>query len=369
MKKSSVAEDVSELLKKRMNRLLEALPGDFEAALLQTETSRFYYLDFDAGDAGTVLVLPHKWVYLIDGRYIESARDKVSHAEVVLEKDLYKQLGEILAEAGVRKVYLENRISLDLCGKVKEKLPNVSVDASPVLSEAITDLRKIKDVEEIGRMRKAQAVTDACFEYILPRIEAGRREIDLALEMEMFMRSHGAEHVAFETIFVSGKNTSLPHGHPGDTTLAPGDLITMDFGAKVQGYCADMTRTVALAEPGEDKREVYDVVLRAHMAGLGAVRGGKAGNEVDAVARKVLEQAGFGENFSHGLGHAVGIEIHEDPRFSPKCSEIVRAGMMMTVEPGCYLAGRFGCRIEDTVLVTEDGCEPLPKSPKELMVL
>ncbi len=357
------------MLKKRIERLLAALPGDFEAALIQTEVSRFYLLDFDAGDAGVVVLLPNKLVYIIDSRYIETAQKEVQNAEVVLEKDRFAQVAEVLKAAGVHKVHLETGIPLSLYEKNREKLPGFTFDISNTLTGRLEAQRAIKDEEEQDRMRKAQAVTDACFEHILPQIQLGAREVDLMLEMERFMRSNGAEKVAFDTIFVAGPNGSQPHGVPGHYTLQKGDLITLDFGARYKGYCSDMTRTVALGEPGEEKREIYALVLKAHMAGLAAVKDGCRAKQVDATARDLIKAAGFGEYFGHGLGHSVGIEIHEDPRFAPSSEATVHSGMMMTIEPGVYLPGRFGCRIEDTVLVTADGCSPLPKSPKKLIVL
>ncbi len=358
-----------EFLQSRHTRLREALPADFEAALLQTEASRFYLLDFDAGDAGTLLLLPDRAVYIIDSRYLESAEREVDCAEVVLQGDLYRQIADLCKEAGVQNIALETHITIEQLNKNREKMPGLSLSPSPALSREIERMRRIKDAEEIGRIRKAQAVTDDCFAHILPRIQEGAREIDLMLEMERFMRAGGAEQVAFETIFLGGANTSLPHGRPGEYRLKSGDLVTLDFGAKYKGYCSDMTRTVALGEPGERKRQVYDLVLRAHLAGMAAVQAGKTAADVDGVARKMIYEEGFEGRFGHGLGHSLGIEIHEEPRLAPGCRDLLESGMLVTVEPGIYLAGEFGCRIEDTVLVGPAGCEALPVSPKGLLVL
>ena len=360
---------MEQILKSRAEKLLKTLPKNFEAALIQTETSRFYLLDYDAGDAGTLLLLPDRMVYFIDSRYIESARREVTNAEVVLQKELYTQLDGVLHKAGVKKIYLENQISVALLEKNREKLPGFRFDVTSCLSGAIEGLRQIKDAEEIGRIRKAQAITDQCFEHILPFLVPGAREVDVMLEMERFIRANGAEKVAFDTILIAGAKTSLPHGQPGEYRMQKGDFVTLDFGARYRGYCSDMTRTVALGEPGEKKREVYGLVLQAHYEGIRAAKAGRCCRDVDAAARNIIREAGYGEYFGHGLGHGVGIEIHEEPRFSPACEQPVRSGMMMTVEPGVYLPGEFGCRIEDTVLVGQDGCEPLPASPKELIIL
>lgn len=357
------------MLEGRTKRLVEQLPEDFEAALVGTPVNRFYLLDFDAHDAGHLLILPDRMVYIIDSRYIEAARSQVTNAEVLLEKNALAQIGDLLKRAGVKHVMLEDGITLATLTRLNDKIPFVEYDVTSTLSKAFESLRMRKDAEELARMEKAQAITDTCFEHILNHIKVGVREIDLALEMESFMRRDGADGVAFETICVAGPSSSLPHGTPGEYRIQAGDFITMDFGAKYRGYCSDMTRTVALGQPGEEKRRVYDTVLCAHLAGIKAARAGLAGAEVDKVARDIITEAGYGGAFGHGLGHAVGIEVHESPRFSPLCHDIVPAGAVMTVEPGIYLAGRFGCRIEDMVLMTEDGCRPFPTSKKELIVL
>ncbi len=357
------------MLNERAQRLVAALPAGFEAAIIGTEPNRFYLLDFDAGDAGHLLLLRDRLVYIIDSRYIEAANRDIQGAEVVLQQEALDQIYDILKSEGVRKVYLEDGSTIAAWEQMQKKFQGVAFDISGTLRKALAGLRAIKDAEEVARMEEAQRITDACFAHILPFIKPGVREMDLMLEMEHYMRSHGAQKVAFDTICVAGPNTSLPHGEPGAYQLQPGDFITMDFGARYKGYCADMTRTVALGEPGAEKRRVYDVVLRAHLAGLEAARPGMQGSAVDKVARDIIDAAGIDGRFGHGLGHAVGIEIHEQPAFSPKCQDVVQAGMMLTVEPGLYLEGRFGCRIEDTVLLTETGCRPLAKSPKALLVL
>ncbi len=353
----------------RIKRLISTLPHDFEAALIQTRSNRFYFLDFDSDDAGTLLILPTGCYFIVDARYYESAQRHVQSAEVCLQKNLYTQLSELLTKAGVRKISIEQQISLAQFGMLKEKLEAYTLDDTKVLSEAIGHLRAVKDQEELDRIRKAQAVNDACFQHILPKIVPDVTEFELMLEMERFLRSNTAEQVAFDTIVLTGANTSLPHGRPGETKLKCGDFITMDFGAKYRGYCSDMTRTVALGEPSAEQKEVYDVVLQAQLAAVSALRSGLVCCDVDKVARDIIQKAGYGAFFGHGLGHAVGVEIHEEPRLSPLCRQVVKAGMVVTVEPGIYLQGKFGCRIEDTVVVGEEGCTVLPMIEKRLMIL
>lgn len=356
-------------MKERAKKLLEKLPSGFEAALIQTPQNRFYFLDFDSHDAGNLLILPDKMIFIIDSRYIEVASKSIEGVEIVLEENSLQQIKEILQKNNVSKVYVENRITVEQCNTVQNALTEVTIDASATLSKAVDELRAIKDAIEIERMQEAQRITDACFTHILSYIKEGMRELDIMLEMEHFMRSHGAEKVAFDTISVAGTNSSRPHGVPGENTVKKGDFITMDFGANVKGYCTDMTRTVAFGQPTGEQEKIYDMVLRAHLTSMAAVKAGMRGCDVDKVARDIITAEGYGAYFGHGLGHAVGIDIHENPRFSPKCQDVIEAGMMMTIEPGCYLPGKFGVRIEDTVLVTETGCVPLPKSEKNLIIL
>lgn len=353
----------------RAKRLVGGLPQNFEGALLSTRTSVFYLLDFDFEGAGTLVLLPDEMVFIIDSRYIEVAQKNVQGVRLVLEEDALAQTQDLLQEKGARTLYVENAITVKRLAHLKEKLQNVEIISDSTLSDELDKMRAIKDTEEVRRMREAQKITDACFAHILSFIKVGMREVDIMLEMERYMRSHGAEKVAFDTICVAGPNTSMPHGVPGEYEVQQGDFITLDFGAKYKGYCSDMTRTIAVGEPGEEQRKVYDLVLQAHLAGIATARPGVLGRDVDKVARDMIYGAGYEGYFGHGLGHSLGIEIHEDPRFAPKNTTEIREGMMMTVEPGVYLPGRFGCRIEDMVLITAEGCEPLPKSPKELIVL
>ncbi len=353
----------------RIEKLLHGLPNDFEAALIQSTGNRFYLLDFDSHDAGTLLILPNACYFFVDSRYIESANRQVQTAQVVLQNKLYTQLGEVLKKADVKNVYIEQEQSLRQYEALKEQLPDFVWDAGKTLSEAVRHLRAVKDAEELRRIRSAQAITDDCFRHILPHIVQGAREVDLMLEMERYLRANGAEQVAFDTIFLSGANTSLPHGRPGETRLKNGDFITMDFGARYGGYCCDMTRTVALGTPCEEQQHIYKTVLQAQCAALDVLAGGLLCSEVDKVARDLIDKAGYGSNFGHGLGHAMGIEIHEEPRLSPLCKEKLLPGMVMSVEPGIYLPKKFGCRIEDTVVIQDEGCEVLAKSPKELLML
>lgn len=356
-------------MNKRTGKLAAAMGPGFEAALVSTEPNRFYLLGFDSGDAGTVLVIGQKTYYIIDSRYIEIARQKVQDAEVILEAKALEQVRELLDSHGVKRLHMENKATLAYAQSVKNALPGVEVDTSAALSNALDALRAVKDEAEIAAMRRAQAITDDCFEYILPKLKPGVREIDVALEMELFMRRQGAGKLAFPTILIAGSKTSLPHGEPGDNVIRDGDFVTMDYGANVDGYCTDMTRTVAVGHVSAEQKEVYETVLKAQLACCAQAKAGMRGCEVDRIARDIIYGAGYEGCFGHGLGHSVGIEIHENPRYSPTCETVVEPGMLITIEPGIYLEGKFGVRIEDTTIVGENGCEILGRSPKELIVL
>lgn len=357
------------MLNERTQKLVAGMGAGFEAAVISTGENVFYLLGHDFEGAGTLVIFPEEMVFIIDSRYIEVAQQRVKGVRLVLEEDVLPQVLAELQQHKVKKLNAENIITVKQLNDMQKKLQGVEIVADSALSDIITNLRAIKSPEEMERMKKAQRITDDCFTHILGFIKEGMREVDIMLEMEYFMRSHGAEKVAFDTICVAGQNSSMPHGVPGEYRVQKGDFITMDFGAKYEGYCTDMTRTVALGSVSDEQRKVYDTVLQAQLAGIAAAKAGVRGNEVDKVARDIIYAAGYEGRFGHGLGHSLGIEIHEDPRFSPKCTDEIKAGMMMTVEPGIYLPGQFGCRIEDTVIIAEGGCEPLPKSPKELMVL
>lgn len=352
----------------RTNALLARLP-DCEAALISSDANRFYFLGLDTGDAGTVLIMHDKTYFIIDSRYIEIARREIKDAELILEKKRDEQIGNILRSHGVATLYVETSSTLAQIAELRRDLEGVELDCTAKLTTAINAIRSIKSEQEIANMRLAQEVTDRCFTHILPFIKPGVREIDIALEMEMFMRSKGADGIAFNTILVAGQKTSLPHGEPDGNVIVDGGFVTMDFGAKVKGYCTDMTRTVAVGSVTDEMRKVYDTVAAAQMAAIQRAKGGMRGCDVDKISRDIIYEAGYEGCFGHGLGHSLGIEIHENPRYSPMCEDMVRTGMMMTIEPGVYLAGKFGVRIEDTVIVKANEVEVLGSSDKSLIIL
>jgi Xaa-Pro aminopeptidase len=352
----------------RISKLQEALTAN-QAVLLFNEYNRIYFSGFPSS-AGTVIITKNKAFFLIDFRYYEKAKNTVENMDVLLCERLYKQIGDILESQKIKTVFLETEsISVAKYGTLKQSFPLVEISDSPFIENFINKQRSIKDKKELNSIKKAQEITDKTFSYILERIEVGRTEKEIALEMEFFMRKNGAESIAFDTIAISGKNTSLPHGVPTDKKIEKGDFFTMDFGARVDGYCSDMTRTVAVGGVNEKQKFVYDTVLKAQEKALESIKSGVVCKEIDAIARKLIYDSGFAGCFGHGLGHSVGLEIHESPAFNTRDESILQSGTVITVEPGIYIENEFGVRIEDMVYVTENGIINLTKSRKELIIL
>ena len=356
-------------LNNRTNRIFAYWDAPADAALILSEVNRFYYTGFAASD-GALLITRDGALFYTDSRYTEAAEKKLGKDFVRDSAKLYDRLAEVFAEENVKTVAVEaDRVTLSQFEELREKLPDAGWDASAGLSKAINRQRMVKDETEIENIVAAQRIAEAAFDHILGFIKPGLTEKEIALELEYFMLKNGADGLSFETIAVSGANSSLPHGVPGDKPVEIGDFITMDYGALKNGYHSDMTRTVALGTATDEMRRVYDTVLQAQTASLAAIRDGVSGFDADKAARDVIKDAGYGDYFGHGTGHGVGVEIHELPRLSPLYTGELHTGHVVTAEPGIYLPGRFGVRIEDMALVTDDGCENLTRCPKELIVL
>ncbi len=351
----------------RIQELASSLRAD-EAVLILSEPNRLYYTGF-AADNGALWVTADDARLLTDFRYIEAAK-----REATVDSDessrLFRDTIAAVKAKGIQKLYLEDE-TLTVADRraFLRAAEGIELVSDHTLCRLIWAQRRIKDASEIALIKEAQAVTEAGFAYILPRLEAGRTEKDIALELEMFMRKNGADSVAFDFIVASGENGALPHAVPSERTLKTGDFITMDFGATVKGYRSDMTRTVALGAVSDEQRLVYETVLAAQLACLGGLKAGMTGEAGDRLARAVIEEAGYGNAFGHSTGHGVGIDIHEQPRLSPRADELLKVGDVVTVEPGIYLEGRFGVRIEDMVCIAENGVENLTSCEKQLILL
>lgn len=337
-----------------------------DAMLITSEPGEFYAIGFHG--EGVALVTAEASYYFTDSRYIEACRNQVTGCAIAMPQGRgYKtEVQDLVVKHGIQKLGFE-----DGCMPVKEyNAWTGTVRAEFVPANGLLDaLRTYKDAEEIDRMVKAQRIAEKALEEILAFIKPGVTEKEIAAKLEYDMLRFGAEKMSFDPIVASGPNGSMPHAIPGDKPVQNGEFITMDFGCKYGGYCSDMTRTVALGEPTGEMKQVYNTVLKAQLVGIAAARAGAVGADVHAAAAKVIEEAGYGEYFGHGLGHSLGIEIHEDPRFSPTWKHPIQAGAALSVEPGIYLPGKFGVRIEDVVVLTEDGCQDITLAPKELIIL
>lgn len=353
-------------------RLAEKLiQGDkTKAALVHFGVNRRYFTQFQSS-AGELLITADNAYLIVDFRYFEAAGYKAKDCEVIMMESGKNTLGDLIEKLGLKEIYIEmENLSLGVAKRLEKTFENAGAKAiiSDELDKAIMELRIIKTPFEVEKIEAAQKITDETFEHILPFIKEGVTERELALEMEFHMKSLGAEDVAFPSIVVAGKNGSQCHGVPSDNKVQNGDFITMDFGAMLDGFNSDMTRTVAFGEISAEQKKVYDLVLKAHLEVIEKVKPGIPCSDVDKIARDIIEEEYAGK-FEHGLGHGVGYEIHEEPRFSKFDTTPCAAGMVVTDEPGIYLAGQFGVRIEDMLLVTEDGCRSLTKSRKDLIIL
>lgn len=338
-----------------------------DAMLLNSEPGEYYAVGFHG--EGNVVVTAQGCFYFTDSRYIEAANHLITGAEIAMtgrSRNYRAMVQEVVDRCCIRKLgFEEGYLSVADYNLWKEGLTAELVPAQKLVDA----LRAAKDDGEIALMTKAQEITDRAFSEILKFIQPGMTEQEIAAKLQYDMLRFGAEKMSFDPIVVSGPNGSLPHGIPSAKQVQQGEFITMDFGCKYGGYCSDMTRTVALGEPTGEMRKVYQTVLEAQLAGIAVTKAGVPGKSIDAAARKVIEDAGYGEYFGHGYGHSLGIEIHESPNANTREETLLPVGAVVSAEPGIYLPGKFGVRIEDVTVLTADGCMVLTKSPKELIIL
>ena len=355
----------------RIEKLSKALPEGADAALITSDVNRRYFTGLGSS-AGTLLAFRDAAYFIIDFRYIEVAKATVTGARVMLQEKLTEQLDTLLKKHGAQTVAIEtDYLTVGTLEQYRQKLSGYEFLTESTLNDAILSMRSVKEPQELECIQKAQAITDAAFLDILDFIQPGKTEKEIAAYLEYCMRRRGADGLAFETIAAGGPNSAKPHAVPGDRPLQTGDFFTLDYGASWGGYCSDMTRTVAVGEPTEEMRRVYQTVLEAQCLGIRTAQVGVSCRAVDEAARELIYKAGYEGCFGHSLGHSVGLEIHEMPGFSPSIDPqtLCREGMVITVEPGVYLEGRFGVRIEDMVWFAPDGTKDLTNSPKELIIL
>ena len=338
-----------------------------DAMLITSDPGEFYAVGFHG--EGVALITPGKTWYWTDSRYIESAQDLIAGAEVALPpkgKNYYTLVAELVKENSIAKLGFEEQYMSVRAHTGWTKA--VEAEFVPA-SELLTQLRQVKDADELAAMREAQRITDEALLEILNFIKPGLTESEVAARLTYIMARKGAERNSFDPIVACGPNGSKPHAVPGPDVIQDGQFVTMDFGCVVGGYCSDMTRTVAVGQPSEEMEFVYNTVLKAQLAGIAAAHAGVTGKEVHEAGAKVIADAGYGEYFGHGFGHSLGIEIHEDPGFHTRNDKPIPAGALLSAEPGIYLPGRFGVRIEDVIMLTEGGCIDITHSPKQLIVL
>lgn len=350
--------------KEELRQLMENAP--YDALLLTSEVARRYATGFHS-TAGAVYLSAKQAVFFTDFRYAEAARAAVDGFAVCETggKSYAACVNACIEQDGVRTVALEDRTLTHADFAAWQR----ALHAETVcLEDALETLRTCKEDDEIERIVAAQRIAEQAFDEVLNDIKIGVSEKEIAARLTYLMLHYGAENMSFDPIVVSGQNSSKPHGVPTGKPIAAGDFVTMDFGCIYEGYCSDMTRTIAVDHVTDEMQQVYDTVLAAQLAGIARCKAGVSGSDVDAAARQVIENAGYGDAFGHGFGHGVGLEIHEAPTASPRGSEVLPAGAVVTAEPGIYLPGKFGVRIEDMLYVIEDGCINLTEAPKGLMV-
>ena len=351
----------------RIEKVRSALNGLEADALLVTHLPNVAYLTGFTGSNGQILVWDSGAVFLSDGRYRARAHSLVKGAEVeIYDTKLMNSLPGRLAAAGVTRLAFEAG-SMTVRERDENAKALEGVELVPS-SNVVEDMRRTKEPGEIELIQEAVRIGDEAFTWILDRIVPGAVERGLALDLEVYMRRHGAEAISFDPIVGSGPLSAHIHHTPSDRQLEKGDLVLLDFGARYNGYCSDLTRTVVIGPATDEQRDLYALVLAAQAAGIEAIRAGVTGVDADAAAREVMTEGGRGDVFNHGLGHGVGLEIHEDPRLHRISKDTLRAGDVVTVEPGGYLADWGGVRIEDCVLVTDEGARVLGSAPKDTLI-
>ena len=352
---------------KNLDKYLSILTDEVDGLLLTSRYARHYGAEFDIAE-GAAIVTKAGCRYFTDSRYIESAQNSLKGFEVICVDGIgyFKLLNNAIADFGVTTLgYEENYLTVaEFMGY--EKFLNAKLVP---YNKQISGFRGVKEDWELDLMRKAQNITDKAFSEVITRIRVGMTELELQAELIYCLYKNGATGLAFDPIVVSGPNTSLPHGVAGDRVIREGDFITMDFGVLYNGYCSDMTRTVALGYATDEMKKVYETVLEAQLAGIAASKAGVPGKEIDEAARKVITDAGYGPYFGHGYGHSLGLEVHESPSPNAGNAEGMPVNSVASAEPGIYLPGKFGVRIEDVVIFKEDGCEDITHSPKNLIIL
>lgn len=356
---------------KRIEKLRQLLKNNDEAILITNEINVGYFSGFQHSE-GVLLVTSEESCLMVDFRYIVAAQKYADNCRVICFTRLLKDLAVLLKKYSIKSIYLESSdISLARYSALKKAFDEINVDCivSDELDRKISDIRIIKDEAEYNKILRAQQIAEEAYLEVLNFLNPGVTERNIAVELEHLMKQKGAEKVSFDLITITGKKTSLPHGVPSDDVVRDGDFFTMDIGSVYDGYHSDTTRTVAVKSASEEMKKIYDIVLSAQLSALDRIKEGALCSEIDAAARKVIEDEGYGDYFGHSTGHGVGLEIHEAPAVSFRSDTVLKEGMVITDEPGIYLPDKFGVRIEDMVYVTKSGCKNFVTLPKELIIV
>lgn len=357
-----------------MTNYLEERLAKFQAKLAKTDVDgilvtsqkNIYYLTGFWGSAGTVYISNKRRIFLTDARYTQMAREVVKGFDMVETRQPLEEIAKLIQADGVKRLGFDREVSFSFYQSLTEIFAGIEMVPQ---TNFVEDLRMIKDASEIEIIRRACQISDQAFLDVLDFVKPGKTEIEVANFLDFRMREMGSEAVSFDTIAASGYRSAMPHGRASEKIIQSGDALTLDFGCLYNHYVSDMTRTIYIGSVSDQEREIYETVLAANQALIAEAKAGMARSEFDGVPRRVIEAAGYGAYFTHGIGHGMGLDVHEFPYFGATATGQIEAGMVLTDEPGIYLPEKYGVRIEDDLLITETGCEVLTHAPKELIVL
>ena len=353
-------------MNKRVQVFLDKMQEKELDGIIINNLKNVYYLTGFWGSNGTVFISRDRQILVTDARYIIAAKQEVTGFEVFAERDELATIAKIAKDMGLSRIGFEDEISVSYYHRMQAAFEGLELIPQTQFVEA---LRMIKDETEIATIRKACSISDQAFHDALEFIKPGKTEIEIANFLDFRMRELGAAGLSFDTILASGINSSKPHAHPMHKPVELGEAITMDFGCLYEHYVSDMTRTIYLGHVSDEQAEIYNTVLKANQALIDQAKDGLGFRDFDKIPRDIIMEAGYGQYFTHGIGHGIGLDIHEEPYFSQTSTEVIKSGMVLTDEPGIYIEGKYGVRIEDDILITDTGCELLTLAPKELIVI
>ena len=353
-------------MNKRVQAFLDKMQEKELDGIIINNLKNVYYLTGFWGSNGTVFISRDRQILVTDARYIIAAKQEVTGFEIFAERDELATIAKIAKDMGLSRIGFEDEISVSYYHRMQGAFEGLELVPQ---TQFVETLRMIKDETEIETIRKACSISDQAFHDALEFIKPGKTEIEIANFLDFRMRELGAAGLSFDTILASGINSSKPHAHPMHKPVELGEAITMDFGCLYEHYVSDMTRTIYLGHVSYEQAEIYNTVLKANQALIDQAKDGLGFRDFDKIPRDIIVEAGYGEYFTHGIGHGIGLDIHEEPYFSQTSTEVIKTGMVLTDEPGIYIEGKYGVRIEDDILITDTGCELLTLAPKELIVI